>query len=814
MGHITSNSCNNKSKSSDDFCCNDLNNCEIQELKNVDTANLQEGDILIASANGEFYNTPLCETPCINELRELIEAQTDDQVASEVSTDPTNYTILSGGDVQTNLDEIDLNLQDLINRITDEENKLTVVSVQDVVGTNDILVTYSDGSSETIDKPEFSASTDGAGLVTFDLNGTLFGPFDTGMHTVDTDTYGAVVSNGDGTATITFPDGTTATVSEGPHTVDTDTFASWSDNGDGTITVTFADGTTQIVPQGAHTVDTDTFSTIVDNGDGTVTVTYASGATATFATGPHTVDTDTTYTFIANADGSITVNGSDGSTFTGPANTVDTDTFATLSGTTITFANGDTLDVASFDTNVSAVNATVAASGITISVVEDGTTISAPQIPFEQTLSCNPASTTSIVTPNYMNNYVERGINFDSDPINAHTNLCSNTVQSSVLSTADGPRASAIASNQSAANGTYSVSVATSFGQANGNNSGLYSVSGTTATPMLLNAQSAFGLGVRSTAGPNGVAQIDNGWSGGVATLNPRIGIGGPDSLYSVILGGADNQADFNYSTVLGSIRSHANEVRANITSSTDSENAGPSSVMLASQEVVNTEQHVVVGGFGNTGTPSTANRTWKIESITGDFYGNTFNGGLPIPGAGEEKLFEAPAKEGEAVVLDGAYGARLAKEGEKPDGVTTKTLAVNFGGGFDPENLPFELDAMGNRVMEEVEIIEEFDVIDVKATENPKEGEKPDVVTNKEKRKVKVKKPKRNPNFDAEKHEKLRESGRIIGIEMIGTQYMNVSESFEVGDYIGAEGKVVDSSLGFRVLEVVDGKTAIVLVK
>ena len=187
-----------------------------------------------------------------------------------------------------------------------------VVNTEVIAGSSDILVTYRDGTTEILDLPEFSATNDVEGDTTFNLNGALFGPFASGPHTIDTDT---------------------------------DTFTTWAVNPDGTVTATDVNGVDYTIDQGAHTVDTDTFASQVDNGDGTVTVTYADGSTATYATGPHTVDTDTTYAFTTSASGAVTITGSDGTTFTGPPNTVDTDTFSTLAGQTITFANGDTLTV-------------------------------------------------------------------------------------------------------------------------------------------------------------------------------------------------------------------------------------------------------------------------------------------------------------------------------------------------------------------------------------------------------------------------------------------------------------------------------------
>ena len=224
--------------------------------------------------NGGFSAQPVDEAG--NPIGVPFLLGSDDQTANEVSiSDAGDYFVSS--DVEGALQEIGADCADKEARIAALEGLNPVVDTEVITGSSDILVTYLDGTTETLDLPEFSGVADVDGNVTFDLNGTQFGPFDPAP-------------------------------------------------------------------------DEDTNSTAVDNGDGTTTVTYADGSTYTYTQGL-VVDTDTvvTYDFEWAADGSVTITGSDGSTFTGPPNTVDTDTdtFATLSGETITFANGDTLAIQS-----------------------------------------------------------------------------------------------------------------------------------------------------------------------------------------------------------------------------------------------------------------------------------------------------------------------------------------------------------------------------------------------------------------------------------------------------------------------------------
>lgn len=169
---------------------------------------------------------------------------------------------------------------ELLARLDALEALNPVVDTEVVAGTSDILVTYLDGTTETLDLPEFSASTAADGLITFDLNGTPFGPFDTGAHTVDTDTdtFSEPVDNGDGTVTVTYANGNTHTYATGPHTVDTDTVITYAfvTNPDGSITVTGSDGSTFTGPAATVDTDTDTFATLAGQ-----VITFANGDTLT-----------------------------------------------------------------------------------------------------------------------------------------------------------------------------------------------------------------------------------------------------------------------------------------------------------------------------------------------------------------------------------------------------------------------------------------------------------------------------------------------------------------------------------------------------
>lgn len=107
-----------------------------------------------------------------------------------------------------------------------------------------------------------------------------------------------VEDNGDGSATIRCPDGTSTTI--GP---DQDTSCTIDDNGDGTSTITCDDGTTVVVGE-------DKSCTIAENDDGSSTITCDDGTTVV-------VDGDDESCTVAdNGDGTATISCDDGSMVT------------------------------------------------------------------------------------------------------------------------------------------------------------------------------------------------------------------------------------------------------------------------------------------------------------------------------------------------------------------------------------------------------------------------------------------------------------------------------------------------------------------
>ena len=124
-----------------------------------------------------------------------------------------------------------------------------------------------------------------------------------------------VADHGDGTATITCPDGTTAMVGgrDGTNGMDGRS-CSVTDNGDGTATLLCDDGTSATIDDGSAGID-GTSCTVSSDGAGTSTITCEDGTTATIVDGADGAD-GSSCTVVDNLDGTVTIACQDGTTAT------------------------------------------------------------------------------------------------------------------------------------------------------------------------------------------------------------------------------------------------------------------------------------------------------------------------------------------------------------------------------------------------------------------------------------------------------------------------------------------------------------------
>ena len=819
--------------------CDQLADVEIQCLKNVDTAALEDGDMLCYHADsGTFTNvskedifgqydiyvdegsltlyeltladnnadTPdiiidmsgLPQTLCEDAdfIASLVEKiNTDSQNASQVpSEDAGDY--YEGDNVEDILQEIGADCANKEDRLTaleakvDNDTTYTLSApVPDGNGNCITTLTGSDGSVQEIVVAKPVPETDGvhqSGAPTFDAS----------------------------TNSITFPYVNDADESPAPDVV-VDLSALVSDpftiTGGENVIVTFDAATGEYVIEAIDTdTDTNTTSTLVDNGDGTYTHTSGDGSAPV--------------TIVA----------------------VDTDTNVSAVNITETNAPNASQDGISFTVGVEEDGTTVSSSPYTIpyaSETTEGLIEIASTAVVAELNNCRPSDDTRAVTPVGMDFWVSRGYRFDSADVLAYTNPCRKLVSGSVASNATGDRSHVTASTSSTASNTMSFVAASNGGQANGGRSAVLASSGAQANQTEtfagavsgayeLNAQGAAALGYRNTVAGN---EIGNGWSVALGTADSVIGVDGPSALYNFVLGGAQNSVDGNYSGSIGSTGADINDLYCIIQNSSDCTipSGAVRTNILSSRFVEAPDAQTIVAGNGAGPAIASANRTFQVDVIPGDVtITGAFTAGFTFAGFGEKAL--GKIKAGVAVVFEGKTGVRVAKVGEKPDGITTKNLAICAGGGIDPDNSPVVLDEDGQAVIEEVTIEVTEDEIDDKATQKAKdaetkrynkamedyiaknEDEKGDVpvlgqvesVVKQKKVKRKIKQRKPNPDYDAS------QKVEVTCVEMLGRTFANVSGNISVGDYIGAGGKKVDGpDLGFRVLDV-DGNRAFVLVK
>lgn len=153
-----------------------------------------------------------------------------------------------------------------INPVTDVE----------LAANGDFVATYLDGTSETLDLPQVSAVASGPNEVTLTIDG-VSNTFETGPHTIDTDTTLNVAVLADGSVDILSPAGGVL-ANTGPHTVDTDTFATLSGR-----TISFPDGSTLTVDEDGNHADCYGNSVVEDHTSDRVI--YVSDGDPTYAAG-------------------------------------------------------------------------------------------------------------------------------------------------------------------------------------------------------------------------------------------------------------------------------------------------------------------------------------------------------------------------------------------------------------------------------------------------------------------------------------------------------------------------------------------------
>lgn len=123
-------------------------------------------------------------------------------------------------------------------------------------------------------------------------------------------------------------------------------------------------------------------------------------------------------------------------------------------------------------------------------------------------------------------------------------------------------------------------------------------------------------------------------------------------------------------------------------------------------------EQHSITLGYAAVGPAATSHRTIELLGANGNIrISGSLSSSYVFPGFGEHFLNPLDVPAARFATTDDGLSIRLCKDGEDFLGVTRRELAMSAGGGIDPDNSPWMLDAYGNRLMQTAETIEHRDI-------------------------------------------------------------------------------------------------------
>lgn len=885
--------------------CDELAGVEIQCLKNVDTSALEDGDILCYhAASGTFVN--LSKADVFGQYDIYVDGGSlnlYELVLTDNNAETPDVIVDMSGLPETLCDDADF-IAALAVKIDTDAQTAAQVPYEPADATGPLGATKNVAAALDLANQCLKGIKDGS-IFDFQISGdTITWTVNGNPLTVDvTHPVLAQVSNDDGTnsltvdgvAVYTSPLFTFSTAVNGDHELyadgvlvglwdDADTVS--SPHPDYSLEKDLATGYISLIKDGvivATVVDNDTVSTphpemtfspnalngtdvlidgvvvyTIPDSDTDVVITQTGPNEYTLIEGGVTVgvintipDTDTDTVLVAgaqtvNPDGSIT------QCFT----TTDTTDNSTPNGLndvcfTIPSASGNT--------------STFSANAATRSYVHgDGDGNDTP-LPIATVTPCNHpafATPTGLVDDKWVRDFTVRGHAWSNADIVNYTTPCNRSLTSSLLSSVTAVYAMAGSSFRSEAGGIRSTVLASSDTTAAGTASASLGTVAAIATPILLSGTGATAVGVRST--DTGV-EINGTMCGAYSSNNPKIATVFAASTYSGAIFTSDATVDGTYS----SARSTTGTVIDVVPYSTDTSgfnNRINSQItsMQSSTETIAPNDQTLVSGSGAPNTQSSANRTREFDVATGNHsISGTYTGGAVFPGFGECAVSDGNTKIplGTAVVFTGLHKVRVAKKGERPDGVTVAQLAMCAGGGIDPDNSPFELDENGIVVIAEevkkveVEVSDEKENAKNKASFIEAVGKYNNAVTeltdrfafkmgkaaseeevsklreelNKntssivvpvsptevfktEIQEVKTRYRKPNTKLDNKEQERVRDL--TVQVEFMGRNFINVPKPVKPREYVGSGGTKVDADLGYRVLDMhPDGKRALVLI-
>ncbi|QFG05860.1 peptidase G2 [Bacillus phage 268TH004] len=264
---------------------------------------------------------------------------------------------------------------------------------------------------------------------------------------------------------------------------------------------------------------------------------------------------------------------------------------------------------------------------------------------------------------------------------------------------------------------------------------------------------------------------------------------GHPIHENSAVLASTSNpKATGDKSAVISSVGGSASGDRSTVINSSGSSATANASVVINGYNVINPTSDSIAGGYGS-GSPSSTNRKWDINSSNGNIKAaGTVTGSSSFSDYAEyfESVDGTKIPTGTIVALEGGR-IRPAQEGDYLLGVISETAGVVLGEASFSYAQRYLTNEFGGYIYEDVEI-----------TEQDENG----LVT---KRTIRV--PKENPAYNGNVEyvsRADREEWNVVGL--LGQVYVRIDETVEAGAFVTAKNGIATVSsepTGWKVMGV-----------
>jgi hypothetical protein len=300
-----------------------------------------------------------------------------------------------------------------------------------------------------------------------------------------------------------------------------------------------------------------------------------------------------------------------------------------------------------------------------------------------------------------------------------------------------------------------------------------------------------------SAAGKSWTNNLSSSATGKWAQVNASVGC---------TASGENSQVNASYESVASGDRSQVN-------ASYYSEVSHWGSQINASVRVASYDYYRVCGGYSSSGTASTSNRKWELDSGTGDIsHAGTVSTSFADYGEFFENLKKGEIGKGVLIALEGEK-VRPAKKDEDFIGVVSGTAAIRLGDSPFCWHGRYLVDDWGQPVYEE---IKDPDWQPKKVPDEkwkPKKGQteadRPMIEVETEKDRPTIRVQKENPDYDPQKEQKPRSQRpnewTLVGL--LGQVYVRCDKTVKPGDFVKSDnngiGTKADEKTKLRAMKV-----------